>query len=817
MKDTYIAHCKPGEEKDQSVSAHSREVSEIMKDIIPLSGLTKLAILIGLLHDAGKYSPAFQRYMDKIKKKVEKVYRGEVNHATAGGLLIKELTNSTGLIEILSVIVFAHHGLQDCIDLESGRHLLEKRQSSGYQEEEKIELELVRERLFQNVSRIDLEILAGEAAEEIKKAMINPILTFDKKYAGQDYGNRDFFMGMQVRLLLSVLIDSDRINTAEFTQERTIYDLQKVKSMAHIWNECIDSFQKYMSSEQKNKESNHSESKLDIYRREIAQLCARAAAQEGLLYRLTVPTGAGKTLSSLRFALHHAKQFGKQHIYYVASYTSILEQNAETIRKAVGGKDIVLEHHCNVLQETEEEKARYRELTENWLESPIIVTTAVQMLNTLFDGKTGSIRRMHSLCNSVIIFDEVQSLPIKTLELFNLAVNFLTKFCNTTVVLCSATQPLFDELPQNRLMKPIEMTGSADKYEKEFKRTQIVDKTDIKEAGLSVEELGEFVTELFHKEGQILIIVNTKSCAEKLYHYLEEKNLTEKLFHLSTNMHVLNRRQELEKMKKLLEEKEEVPLICVSTPLIEAGVDISFRSVIRSLTGLDSIIQAAGRCNRHATAKIGYVYVVRMNEKAENLSSLPDIKKAQEAMERVAYYQKQKGTKYPMDSEWLKAQYYRYYFSSQKGKTNYPVPEVSTNANLVSLLSDNRLARDRLVHFYGNKGPKNCLLKQAFKTAGELFEVIPEDGKFQVIVESGEYTTSRIAELEKGDCTFERRRDIIRELQLVTVGISQQTKDAIGHGIYSVYDYQLFMLQENYYDYKIGVLKEPKPMEALFS
>lgn len=811
MNDIYTAHVKPDTEKEQSVKDHISAVSEISNEITPIKGILKLAILAGLYHDAGKFSPAFQEYMDKIKKNSKEVHRGEVNHATAGGLLIRELTKSTRLMEVLAVIIYSHHGLQDCVNLESGQLMLEKRQSREYQEKRKIDLEIVRERFYENYDKKQLEDLVSEAALEIDEALIKPILAFDRKFSGKSYGNRDFFLGMYVRLLLSVLIDSDRIDTAQFMQERKIYDLQSLKDREAVWSGCITFYEEYIRKFK-------GRSRLDRYRSEISGLCAKAGKQPNRLYRLTVPTGAGKTLSSLRFALYHAKEYQKQHIYYVASFTSILEQNAEEIRAAVGRRDIVLEHHCNVIQESEEEKARYRDLTENWLESPIIVTTAVQMLNTLFDGKTGSVRRMHSLCNSVIIFDEVQALPVKTVELFNLAVNFLTEFCNTTVVLCSATQPVFDELPENRLMKPEEMTGNPEKYEQAFKRTTLIDKTQIKQAGLGVEELGEFVTARFYEEKQILIVVNTKSCAEKLYRYLEEQNVTEHFFHLSTNMHVLNRQEELGKMKKLLEKREEIiPLICVSTPLIEAGVDISFQCVIRSLAGLDHIIQAAGRCNRHAQCGNGNVYIVKMNGKAENLSSLPDIRKEQEAMEKAAYYQTQNATSYDLTSEWMKTQYYRYYLSSQNGKTNYPVPEVATGANLVNLLSDNKMAGERLYRFYGGNSYQKCLLKQSFQTAGELFEVIPEDGKFQVVVEQDGYTSWRIDELESGDCTFERRRELLRELQLVTVGISQGTRNEIGNGIYAACDNQLFVLRENYYDSKTGVLKEPKRMKMLFA
>lgn len=811
MNDIYIAHVKPDTEKEQSVTDHISAVSKISSEITPIKGILKLAMLAGLYHDAGKFSPAFQEYMDKIKKNSGEVHRGEVNHATAGGLLVSELTKSTRLVEAMSVIIYSHHGLQDCVNLETGRHMLEKRQSQEYQNSKKIDLEIVRERFYGRYDKEKIEAIVNEASREIDEAVIKPILKFEKKHTGKQFGSRDFFLGMYIRLLLSVLIDSDRIDTAEFMQDRKIYDLQGVRNREAVWSGCITFYEEYIRKFK-------GRSRLDRYRGEISGLCAEAGKQPNRLYRLTVPTGAGKTLSSLRFALYHAKEYQKQHIYYVASFTSILEQNAEEIRAAVGRRDIVLEHHCNVIQESEEEKARYRDLTENWLEPPIIVTTAVQMLNTLFDGKTGSVRRMHSLCNSVIIFDEVQALPVKTVELFNLAVNFLTEFCNTTVVLCSATQPVFDELPENRLMKPEEMTGNPEKYEQAFKRTTLIDKTQIKQAGLCVEELGEFVTARFYEEKQILIVVNTKSCAEKLYRYLEEQNVTGNLFHLSTNMHVLNRQEELGKMKKLLEKREEIiPLICVSTPLIEAGVDISFQCVIRSLAGLDHIIQAAGRCNRHAQRENGNVYIVKMNEKAENLSSLPDIRKEQEAMEKTAYYQMQNAAAYDLASEWMKTQYYRHYLSSQKGKTNYPVPEVSAGANLVNLLSGNKIAGERLYRFYGGNSYQKCLLKHSFQTAGELFEVIPEDGKFQVVVEQDGYTSWRIDELESGNCTFERRRELLRELQLVTVGISQGTKNEIGNGIYAAYDNQLFVLRENYYDSKTGVLKEPKRMKMLFT
>lgn len=810
----YIAHLYPDHTEGQSVAEHNRAVSAISEKICPAKELTNIVKLAGILHDAGKYGPKFQDYMRKIKEGTESYYRGEANHSTAGGLLLRELSKSSNLTDVLSVVIFSHHGLQDCIHPESGQTLLDRRRSKTYQEEYDIDLDIVRRRFYSDMNEVEIAALCENAAKELKEKIMTPIKEFmekNKEKENKDYGSRDFHMGMYVRLLLSVLIDGDRIDTANYRNRREIYDLEGIQDRNLLWKECIDHYEEY-TLKKFSKGATGTE-KINRYRSEISGLCMEAGKTSCRLYRLTVPTGAGKTLSSLRFALYHALKYEKQHIIYVAPFQSILEQNAEEIRTAIGRGDIVLEHHCSVMHETEEEKKRYEELTENWL-SPVIVTTAVQMLNTLYDGKTGAVRRMHSLCNSIILFDEVQSLPIRTVELFNLAVNFLTNFCNSTVVLCSATQPVFDELPRNSLILPRNMIGDVGKFETAFRRTALIDRTMIKPGGIGIAELGDFVLDQFRETKQILIIVNTKSCAQNLYYYLDKQDIINNLFHLSTNMHALNRREELEKMKRLL--AKEQPVVCVSTQIIEAGVDISFRCVIRSLAGLDSVIQAAGRCNRNAKYECGNVYIVKMNEKAEVLSGLPDIKKAQEAMESVLLYRRKKAPFLELTSEEMKQQYYRRYFLSRKDETRYPVTLYGTGTDLVDLLSGGRYAKNRFQAYYnGKKEYKKCFLNQEFKTAGELFEVISEDGRFPVVVECGEYTSERIAELETGECTSERKREILRELQLVTVGISQSVRNSIGNGIYPAFNRQLFVLRENYYSDKIGVMKEPKLMETL--
>lgn len=194
-------------------------------------------------------------------------------------------------------------------------------------------------------------------------------------------------------------------------------------------------------------------------------------------------------------------------------------QNAEEIRKAIGKADVVLEHHCNVVCE-EGEEDQYRKLTETW-DSPIIVTTAVQILNTLFSAQKSCIRRMHTLCNSIIIFDEVQAIPVKCMELFNLAVNFLTQFCGTTVVLCSATQPTLAPIKENNICECIEMAGRPEKYANAFKRTDIKDATELYPGGMEIEDLSEFVKEKTEQYQSTLVILNTTACAMNTFQQLK--------------------------------------------------------------------------------------------------------------------------------------------------------------------------------------------------------------------------------------------------------------------------------------------------------
>lgn len=421
-----LAHVDFDSQRYQLMKAHTENVVSLIESVCPLPELKIVTMLIGLLHDAGKLGQENQDDFKNILRYGNEVHKHGLDHSTVGGRLCRELIQEKDwpVTEFVSTVIYFHHGVGDCINLENGQGLQQ------YRNEKVLDYKYIKEQFFEIFNPEILDVYS-EKAVQAYRALFKKINIFCKSF-GKGYGNGYFFNGMYLRIALSVLIDSDWNDTACFFKDIPLEKRLSTEETYMIWEECIRNFEQYMKSEVQNNSQNGNV--LNNYRQEISDSCRKAAESDRKLYRLTVPTGAGKTFSSLRFALYHAKRTGKQHIIYIAPFTSILEQNAEEIRRAIGKDSVVLEHHCNVIcEEGEEEK--YRSLTENW-DSPIIVTTAVQILNTFYSCQKTCIRRMHTLCNSIIIFDEVQAIPVKCVELFNLAVNFLSQFCNTTVVLC---------------------------------------------------------------------------------------------------------------------------------------------------------------------------------------------------------------------------------------------------------------------------------------------------------------------------------------------------------------------------------------------
>ena len=797
--DAYLAHVIPENRNTQSVCEHSSGTKELAEKNCPLESLKNIVISETLLHDAGKLSKGFFEYMEDIRKNGEAAQKRMIDHTTGGGRILEELIGKRIITEFINTVVYSHHGLQDNIDMESGSVLFEKRH------EKEIEFEIIKQRYFEIINKEVLIKYLAAAHDDLQK-ILKQIDDFIKNARGKNCGSREFYLGMFERLALSVLIDSDWTDTACFYKGETHPERISAEKTQKIWKDAIAHFENHME----HLADSQKKSSLNVYRNEISDCCLRAAEEENRLYRLTVPTGAGKTFSSLRFALHHAKKYHKRHIIYVAPFNSILEQNAEDIRKAVGNEDFVLEHHCNIFYEDENRERVYKKLTESW-DSPIIVTTAVQMLNTLFSAQKSSIRRMYNLCNSVIIFDEVQAFPVRGTELFNLAVNFLTVFCNTTVVLCSATQPSLASLKENNLFNCIEMAGPSERYADVFKRVEIEDKIDLVPGGMQPEDLSEFALEAFRKYNSVLIIVNTRKCAKRIYEELKKSCNEEcELYHLSTSMCPKNRKDELEAIKKDLAPETRRPVICVSTQLIEAGVNLSFGCVIRSLAGLDSIVQAAGRCNRHKELQIGKVYIVRISQDAERLERLHDIVRAQRAAEKFLYYFRKEPEDFggAMDSEVAVTAYYKEYFhDSGIEPTKYSC--LSGETTLEELLGRNRPGRRQYERNHGGREgmPYMC---QAFATAGKEFKVIDEDAEEIVVIPYDEIAEKAIDILENKFASLSEQKKAVRTLQQYSVGISEYLLKKLGRAVHKIEDTAVNVLSMDYYDKKEGVLEAPR-------
>ncbi len=793
MEKEFYAHFRPQDESYQLNKDHAGQVARLSEAYCRVGLLKKAAWLIGLHHDDGKNEDAWQEYFQEAIENNGKQGGGKEDHSTMGGLVLNSYAPGTRFAEMAQVAVYMHHGLADCISLTDGSALIQKRRQKYRQEEIEHAAQLVQEQFLE----ADMEQLCRAARADIN-ALSKRICEIYEEGKGK-YGHPDFYVGMCERLLFSCLMDADWRDTADFAANAVTKSGMQDSDIWHVWEQGICNLEKKLSAF-------GGKEQINLQRKKISDQCRNAAFTGHSLYRLAVPTGAGKTLGSLRFALYCAREYRKRHIFYISPFCSVTEQNAEEIRDALGMPEMVLEHHGNVVREEGEQQERYERLIENWDGIPVIATTAVQFLNTLFREKKRNIRRFHSLCDSVIIVDEVQAMPVKVLALLNLAVNFLTALCGTTVVLCTATQPLLSEIRENRMMPPANMTDALSAFGKAFLRVEYHDCVEECSGGMSVEEAAAFALEKERAFGQVLFIFNTRAAARKVYELLKGKTQG-RLFHLSTWMCAENRSDRLKEIRQALAGREKV--ICISTQLVEAGVDVSFRCVVRSLAGLDNLVQAAGRCNRNGEATPGHVFLVRMAETAESLSSLPDIRKAQEAMQNFLCSFRKNPEEYGgrMDSENAIRDYYRFYFHDRQEEMKYPVKMEGVNTDLVNLLSCS----------YKFRGEQEAVkLRQAFRSAGEAFSVIEEKGGTDVVViyKDSAGLLSKLA--QEGEP--EQKRRIIRQLQRYVVNLPDGLLRRMGGtAVYEAEDGSVLVLEGRFYDENVGVTEEPGQMPFLIS
>lgn len=795
-----IAHIRSSDETIQTIEEHLMGVKELAEQYGEKIGIKHIAGLAGMLHDLGKYTSAFTNYIKlAVYYPDEAPSRGSVDHSTAGGKLLYEYLHrkeNTAFEKILAEVVgnaiISHHSyLHDYLHPTS----IDSPFLSRVRDKEIEEFPQAKHNFFRNVISEKKFLVYIESA-------LDELFIFLRKSKQE---NLEFTIMFLTKFVFSCLIDADRTNTRQFVEgitknnkSKTLHDELFKKYYEHLSKRLLDF-----------KHKKDADSKINQLRKQMSIQCEKAAYKPSNIYTLSIPTGGGKTLASFRYALKHALKYDKERIIYIVPYTTIIEQNAQDIREMIQDDVHLLEHHSNVMDWKtvndgdfyEDEKLKKLMLAKDNWDSPIIFTTMVQFLNVFYNDSSQNIRRLHNLANSVIIFDEVQKVPLHTVSLFNHAVNFLHQFAQSSILLCTATQPALNHVKHHIEMEENnEIIKNLPHISKAFERVEIIDRATSEQ--FDNEKLLKFVCEELDVKDSVLVVLNTKSVVRDLYKKLNEQDLCDvSIYHLSTSMCAAHRKDILRQVKKDLKNNKKV--ICISTQLIEAGVDISFDSVIRSLAGLDSIAQAAGRCNRHGEKAIRQVYVIDHIE--ENLDKLIEIKKGKEITKKILIDIKRNSSAH--GGNLLSPEAMEFYFlqlyNEFRYELDYPINELGTN---LSKLLGSPLEKNPSLKRYVEKHQEkySLLLGNSYRTAAEYFEVIEN------------HTTTVLVPYEKGKDyiakfnSFEYIEDLtklLKESQHYTVNLYEQEIEELKmkQQIESLQDGVVLVLHEGAYDKDYGV------------
>lgn len=740
----YFAHSLPGRpiEEWEPLEDHLQAVSDLAGKFADGFGAAKWGRVAGLWHDVGKFSAEFQNKL-LLENGFEAHFENQpnrVDHSTAGAQHASKSCSSSGFAvgDLIAYCIAGHHaGLADRV-ADHGQTGLD--------------------------CRLKKRIPSWSAAPaDLLQSIQLPIppLRFDK-----DQSRAVFQLSLFTRMLFSCLVDADYLATEQFmSPERAARRPAAGIGVAEMRVRLDDYMSKLVAGRHP--------SRIDEIRGDVLQACRSAANQLPGLFSLTVPTGGGKTISSLAFALAHAEQHDLQRIICAIPFTSIIEQTADEYRKAFAplGMESVLEHHSNVDPDSEHETLHSRLAAENW-DAPLVVTTNVQLFESLFAAQTSRCRKLHRIVNSVIILDEAQTLPVGLLKPCLAVLRELTINYGCSVVLCTATQPALER----RDKFPIGLEGVREiiaEPEKLYLRMKRVDARYI--GRRSAEELiGELAP-----RSQLLCVVNTRPHAARLYTMLLHKtNEPAGAFHLSTFMCGAHRSDVLAKIRDRLNHEQSCRV--VSTQLIEAGVDIDFPVVYRALAGIDSIAQAAGRSNREGKQARGDVFVFD-----------------------------------PTDVK------LRGYLGSTANSAAELIPDAA------DLLDPAAVRRYFELHYWkqegenrwDDRGVMNCFptpierLYFQFRTASDAFRFIEEVGK-PVFVPYGETGRRLIEELRAVRIDDDRYgrgelRKLLRRLQRYTVNIYEPVYNAmIDRDIERLDSGYDVLVNEDCYDDRLGFLAE---------
>ncbi|NLY76136.1 MAG: CRISPR-associated endonuclease Cas3'' [Firmicutes bacterium] len=702
MNNEFIAHVKKNIDgswaRPQLLSEHLEGTARLAEAYTSKFHSGEWGKAAGLAHDAGKGRLAWQNYILRKSGYDEEAHLegkpGKMPHAVHGAILAEELYGK-GLGRLLAYCIAGHHaGLPDWSSAEgAGQSALE----------------------FQQNQVKDLNDIASFVLEYLK--LSRPGQPPWKFADGLD-------LSLWIRMIFSSLVDADFLDTESYMDEEKSQNRGGYCSIP----ELLERYNQFI----KRLDETSEDTPVNIVRRQIRAKCVQMAQEPQGIFSLSVPTGGGKTLSSLAFGLEHAKKHHLDRIIYVIPYTSIIEQNADVFRSAVG-EDQVVEHHSSLDDDGSTPKSRLA--TENW-DAPIIVTTSVQFFESLFAAKPSRCRKLHNIANSVVILDEAQLVPVDYLAPILETMQLLVEHYHVSFVISTATQPAFGKrMVDGRLFKGLEnireIMGNNEAVQSLYdslKRIQVQLPSDFHAAS----NWEEIANELTQYEQVLCVVSDRKSCRE--LHRL----MPEGTFHLSALMCGQHRSEVIAKIKQKLKNKE--PVRVISTQLVEAGVDFDFPVVYRALAGLDSIAQAAGRCNREGKLDgLGKV-IVFVPPKSPPSGIL---RKAAEATRNILMDRQYD----PSDNSLFEK-----YFEELYWKANS-----LDSKDILALLSPDR---------------QECGI--SFRTAAQKFRIVDDSNQKTIIVRYGESDELLAILKSKGP-----ERWLMRKLQRYTVNVYNNEFDLL--------------------------------------